>query len=443
MLWAALSLPCGPDGTPPSSDALHGLATWALQFSPRVAIADEAVVLEVEASTRLFGGRRALHERIAGEARELGMAAIAWAPNSLAALACVRAGVLNALRRALPEVLDTLPMEVLSAVAPHHLTLAQLGCRTLGDVRRLPRGGISRRFGKDLLSALDQAYGLRPETHRWIELPETFHMRLELMARVETAPALLFGARRLLLQLGGWLAARHAGITAFTLRWAHDAMRSREAGEGGELTIRTAQPMRQVEHLCRLLAEHLARVELLAPVGDLSLEAIDVIALEEHSASLLPDERSERESLALVLERIAARLGPERVRRPVLCEDHRVEWAQHWQLAPQPLPRQRVAAPDVPQPTFVLPEPQRLAVREHRPIYQGPLMLLSGPHRVEGGWWHRVDGENGDEDGDAASTHQVERDYWVALSAYAGVLWIYQQRLAGDATAWYLHGAFA
>ena len=67
MLWAALSLPCAPDGTPPSSDELRGLATWALQFTPRVAIADEAVVLEVEASTRLFGGRRALHERISGD----------------------------------------------------------------------------------------------------------------------------------------------------------------------------------------------------------------------------------------------------------------------------------------------------------------------------------------------------------------------------------------
>lgn len=435
MLWAALSLPFGPDETPPSSDDLHGLANWALQFTPRVAIADEAVVLEVEASTRLFGGRRKLHERIASEGRELGMAALAWAPNSLAALACVRAGVLNGVHRPLPEVLDALPMGTLSAIRSHHLTLAQLGCRTLGDVRRLPRGGISRRFGKELLGALDQAYGLRPEAHGWIELSETFRARLELMSRVETVPALLLGARRLLVQLCGWLAARHAGTTAFTLRWAHDTMRSHDAGEGGELTIRIAHPMRQVEHLCRLLAEHLARVELLAPVGDLALEAIDVVPLEERSASLLPDEKSESESLALVLERIAARLGPERVRRPVLCEDERPEWAQHWQPAPQPLPRQRIAPPDVPQPTFILAEPQRLAVRDHRPIYQGPLMLLSGPHRVEGGWWHL--GE------DDASTRHVERDYWVALSQYAGVLWVYQERLAGDATAWYLHGSFA
>ena len=31
----------------------------------------------------------------------------------------------------------------------------------------------------------------------------------------------------------------------------------------------------------------------------------------------------------------------------------------------------------------------------------------------------------------------------VALSEHAGVLWIYQERLANDETAWYLHGCFA
>lgn len=437
MLWAALLFPCATDGTPPPTDTLHGPATWALQFTPRVATVDEAVVMEVEACTRLFGGKRALRDRVVGESRELGVVAVAWAGNSLAALALARCGIENGFKRALPELLDALPMVALSATAPHRLTLSQLGCRTFGDLRRLPRGGISRRFGKELLSALDQAYGLRPEAHEWIALPETFKARLELMSRVETAPALLFGARRLLVPMCGWLAARHAGTSSFMLRWAHDTMRSRSAGDGGELTVRTAQPMRDLEHLCRLLAEHLARVELKAPVGDLELEAVGVVALEETSGSLLPDVKHDGETLALVLERIAARLGPERVLRPVLVEDHRVEWAQHWQPAPQPLPRKRVAPPPYPQPTFVLPEPLPLAVRDHRPLYQGPLHLLTGPHRVEGGWWHRV-GE-----GAAQQTRNVVRDYWVALSEHAGLLWIFQQRLADDKTAWYLHGSFA
>lgn len=166
-------------------------------------------------------------------------------------------------------------------------------------------------------------------------------------------------------------------------------MRSREIASNDELVVRTAVPMRDVEHLCRLLAEYLAKTQLLAPAGDIQMEALDVQALEEHSESLIPDTVRSGESHGLVLERIAARLGPERVLRPALVEDHRLEWMQHWQPAPTPLPLRRAKATAMPQPTFVLPEPLRLAVRGHRPMYQGPLHLLTGPHRIEGGWCSR------------------------------------------------------
>jgi len=438
MLWVALLLSPRPDDTPPSNDdALRGLATWALQFTPRVAVAADAVVMEVEASVRLFGGKRALRDRVVEQSKELGVGQVSWAPTSLAAIAFARAGRENGLRGTLSELLDALPMETLGAVGRHQTTLTQLGCRTLGDIRALPRGGISRRFDKELLAELDQAYGQRPEAHTWVELPEAFKARLELMSRVDLAPALLFGARRLLVQMCGWLAARHAGTTAFVLRWIHDSMRSRDIADRGELVVRTGEPMRDLEHLCRLLAENLAKVQLLAPAGDVELEALDVQALEERRESLIPDTVRSGESLTLVLERIAARLGPERVLRPRLVEDHRLEWMQHWQPAPAPVAKRRTRATSIPQPTFVFPEPLRLAVRGHRPMYQGPLHLLTGPHRVEGGWWHRVS------DGQAESTRNVVRDYWVALSDHCGVLWVFQERLASDEVAWYLQGVFA
>jgi protein ImuB len=438
MLWAALVLPSAPDAASPPTEAVRGLSLWCLQFTPRVAIVEEAtVVMELKASVRLFGGGKALRARVEREARELGVTQVSWAPTSLAAVALARAGVGNGFRRPLDQLLNDLPMACLVGVERHHAILARVGCRTLGDVRRYPRSGLSRRFDKQLLAQLDQAYGLLPEAHEWVQMPETFRSRLELPSRVEHAPAILFGARRLLMQLCGWLAARHAGVTSFTLKWCHDVMRSKTAGDGGELTIRTAEPMRNVEHLSRLLGEHLNRVELKAPVGDLELQADRVIPLQERSASLIPDPRAGDESLTLVLERIAARLGDENVKRPVLNEDHRPEWSVHWQPAPMRHPRKRARGPELPQPNYLLPQPLLLDTRDDRPYFQGPLLLFMGPHRVEGGWWHRIEGENGD------VCLNVQRDYWVAISEYAGTLWIFQERLADDRTAWYLHGRMA
>ncbi len=435
MLWSALRLPSTDDPPSPTDAALQALAVWALQFTPRVAIAEEAVLLEVAASLRLFGGRAALRERLWGGAQELGAVALAWAPNALAALALARAGVEDGVSSPLARALDALPMATLSAVRPHLPTLARIGCRTLGDLRRLPRAGLARRFDAALLAALDQAYGRAPETHVWVTLPAVFDARLELPHRVDSAEALVFGARRLLLQLAAWLSARHSGVTAFTLHWAHDAMRSRGVGEGGQLTVRTAEPTHEAGHLARLLAEHLSHVALAAPVGDLRLTAEGVVPLAPQSASWLPDDTRGREPLAQVLERLAARLGEDRVVRPLLCEDHRPEAMGRWQPAAQALPREAwLAAPAGPQPSWLLDQPLKLLVRQHRPLYQGELQLLLGPQRVEGGWWDR-DEANG-------HTRHAVRDYWVAQSPLAGVLWVFQTRLA-DEPAWYLHGVFA
>lgn len=434
MHWAALlPLPC-PDTASPIEPA--ALALWALQFTPRVAAVEEAVLLEVEASLRLFGGAEQLQARVGAGARELG-ALVAWAPTGLAALALARQRVENGFAGPLQQILDGLPLEHLSAVARHQATLARVGCRTLGQVRALPRGGMARRFDAALLTALDQAYGLRPETYDWIRLPETFQARLELMARVENAPELLFGARRLLLLMSGWLAARQLGATAFTLRWCHDSMRSRAAGTGGELTIRTAEPTQNAEHFARLLGEHLDQLELLAPAGELELLASAVEPIAQQNRSLIPDAAHQGASTRLALERIQARLGEDCIRRPLLTADHRLEWMQQWTAAE---PRRGARPPPLhglPLPTWVLDEPLRLIERDHRPIYQGKLQLLLGPDRVEGGWWHR-----GEQDGREV-TRNVQRDYWLARSEHAGLLWVFQARLAGDETAWFLHGHYA
>lgn len=417
----------------------QGVAVWALQFTPRVAQKGATVWLEVAQSMRLFGGEDPLHQRVEAGAADLGITALAWAPTSLAALACARMGIRDGFAAPLSQVLDPLPIESVDAVKTHQATLARLGCKTLADVRQLPRGGISRRFDSALLLALDQAYGLRPEGYPWVKVPEVFSAKLELPGRVDTAPALMFGARRLLLQMGGWLAARQCGVTAFTLHWGHDALRARDAGEGGAITVRTAQPTQNVDHLCRLLGENLAKVQLLAPAGELALSATEVTPFIESSRSLLPDARSSSEALNQMLERIEARLGHKRVLRPVLVEDSRMAWMAHWQPINAARPATKVRQVPGPQPTWILKTPLKLDVRGDCPLYQGPLQLLLGPERVEGGWWHRVT----DSDGSQLSL-QVARDYWVALSQHAGALWIFQQRLPRDeAASWYLHGIFA
>ncbi|HWP18090.1 MAG TPA: DNA polymerase Y family protein [Burkholderiaceae bacterium] len=414
-----------------------------------MALWEEAVLFEVEASLRLFGGARTLRERVMREAAEMGCLAGAGAPTAWGALAlarCLSRGT-SLPAAGWPSRLDAVPLECLPGLAEHQPVLARLGCRTLGEVRRLPRPGLARRFGDGLLGALDRAYGQAPERFEWLALPEVFDARLELPGRVQEAAALLFGARRLVLQLCGWLAARHAGVREVLLQWRHDFHRP-GVDDAGELRIRTAELTREPDHLLRLMGEWLARTTLPGPVGELRLRADTIEPWTPDNRALALDAgRAARdgESLTQLLERLSARMGGDRVLRPVLRSDHRLEgceaWvpAGAWQAPSRPLPDE--ALPALPRPTWLLPQPLPLVSRQDRPHHQGPLVLLAGPHRVETGWWD-------------AGPGPVARDYFVAYGERVGLVWIYRERrsaaeargaLAEDtaeAGGWFLQGVF-
>lgn len=442
--WLAL---CSPRTAEALAPHLQGLVWWALRFSPRVTRQGEAVLVELGASLRLFGGLKALHARVKAQAQsEFEVQALAWAPTRLGALALARGGVVNGLTRPLAPLLDRLPLQVLEAVHAHQPMLARLGCRRLGEVRALPRTALARRFGPELLAALDQAYDPvadAAQAHAWEQLPETFAVALELPWRVEQADALLAHAQPLLQQMAAWLAARQSGVLRLTLAWQHDALRPRDSGEGGAIALATAAPTRDLVHLNRLLAEHLARTTLAAPAGGLRLQADEVQPLPEASTELFLDadggDFAAREPLHQLLERLAARLGPERVRQPVLQPDHRPECLQQWRPwgtaeAPGPSPDDWANAPHPPsaQPTWLIEPPLRLAVRDDQPRHQGPLRLLAGPQRLAVGWW-----------ASAPDDTMARRDYYLAHSPRAGLLWIYLDRRTLDAPEWYLHGVFA
>ena len=318
-------------------------------------------------------------------------------------------------------------------------------------------------------------------------MPEVFDAPLELLANVDTAPALMFGARRLLAQLRVWLQLRQRGVLALELLWELDARRSNAQhidahhsggplSHVGRLVLRTAQPTQDMQHLQRLMAEQLQRVNLPAPVLHLRLRSLQTQALAGESLSLLPEDQRQGDSLHQLLERLSARLGPQQVLVPRLQADHRPERMQHWSPAvDSPMPvapaeaKHRVGGipeldgkyaiksgaspalsmgskgqkpiesmPDMPPmalyPSWLLATPQRLVVQQGQPQYQGALELLAGPQRLEAGWLEE-------------EPERALRDYFVARSTSAGLLWVYRDRLAGpDGPAsahWYLHGLFA
>ncbi|WP_205960391.1 DNA polymerase Y family protein [Ramlibacter henchirensis] len=427
MYWIALS--------PKLEDERLPWTWWSLRFTPRVAWVEGELLLEVSSSLRLFGGRRELLKLLLSQ-DDLGPVQWAVGPTSLVALALLRCK-----QRSLtvPKQLPgDLPLDLLGAAQPHVALLERTGIRTWGQLRALPRGGLSRRFGAGLLAALDAAYGERPEQYAWEVLPEAFDLNVELASLATAAPELMLAAEHLLRRLQQWLQARNRGVLALELEWTLDLRRLNgvRLPPKEQLQVRTAQPTQEMAHLRRLVREHLDRATLAAPANHLRLRSLDTVPWAGATTSLLPQDRVEGERLHQLVERLSVRLGEDCVLVPQAHEDHRPEAKQEWVAARNHAPTLSADA-DALYPTWLLPRPVKLKMKGETPCFGGPLRRLARMYRVETCWW--------DEAGPAL------RDYFIARSPQAGLVWIYRERppnLAQDLALsgqfdWYLQGLYA
>ncbi|NIE64976.1 DNA polymerase Y family protein [Burkholderia sp. Ax-1719] len=455
-----------PDATR-ETRTFEALALALLAYTPRVSLAQShTLLLEVGSGLRLFGGVRALLAKVAATVADCGHAArIACAPTAWGAWTLAQAhasaGAHTARRfhvlkdSTLARALDALPVTLAPFAAQHEHALTQIGCATLGDLRRLPRDGIVRRFGDGVLAWLAQARGETPDPRAWFTAPPSFHAALELQARVESADALLFAARRLVMQLAGWLAVQHGALSGFELRLEHE-LASRHASRTSSLRLTWAAPSRDADHLLWLLREKLNQTELIAPVIGLALVADQVSEYAPPTDTLFPSPEASDASLAQLFERIGARIGEQNVLQLFVEDDHRPEHAMSARTyrSPARAPARRqaqrksrksnvqAAAPDdsapvqsafdlpevplptQPRPAWLLEKPLKLATRDDRPVYRRPLKTLTRTERIEAGWW---DGEG------------VGRDYYVAADDQGRMFWLYRERIGGQ---WYLQGLF-
>ncbi|AIP33753.1 impB/mucB/samB family protein [Paraburkholderia xenovorans LB400] len=317
------------------TQSFESIALALLAYTPKVSLADaHTLLLEVGSGLRLFGGLRALLSRVSATVAEFGYTArIACAPTAWGAWLLAQARCAQQGRRwhvvketSLVRVLDGLSVSLLPVTQAHRDAFSHVGCTTLADLGQLPRSGIVRRFGSEILDLLAQAYGTRPDPRESFRAPASFHAQLELPSRVDNADALLFAARRLIVQLAGWLSAHHAALSGYTLLLEHE-LASRHAPKTSSLKVAWAIPSRDAEHLIWLLREKLNQTVLMAPVIELKLVADQVGEYAGQSDTLFPMPESDGDSITRLLERLSARLGPENVLQMSVQDDHRPERA--------------------------------------------------------------------------------------------------------------------
>jgi len=391
-------------------DSLKRIASWCYQYSSQVSVVAQrnSLLLEVAASRRLFGSAETLSKRIKEELGQLGYRAVSGiAPTPEAAHLAARHGLHIRTADDIRKSIGGLGIDDLNLPVSSIKALQKMGFRTAAEIFRLPRKALARRLGLAVSDYLDRLLGQRPDPCQSFHPPGSFSAGMDLPETGHTQ-GLIFPLKRLVQELCGVLRARDRGIQVLQVCLQLD-----KGEESVHLTLQ--QVTRSESHLMLLLRERLERLQLSRPVKHISLQAHHFLPCAVVQAGLLQTTgTSSTEVDSHVIERLQARLGREAVKGIKGLQDHRPEHS--WSLRELDEPATYSTRPG--RPTWLLPEPKPCRIDDYR--------ILTGPERIETGWW---DGRD------------CRRDYFIVRDANGSTLWAFHEYK--PRSGWYLHGLFA
>jgi protein ImuB len=303
----------------------HFLAAVAYRYSSEVSLLPHAIVLEVSRSMGLFGPWPRLEAMLRADLTALGFRhriTAAPTPHAAHVLAGVSDGQAVLTPDTLRRALQGVPIGKSRLPAAATEALPGMGIRTLGQLLGLPRDGLRRRFGAELLAALDRLTGELPAGLDAYRPPDVFDLRIELMHEVENIASLVFPLRRITGDLAAYLAGRDGGVQRFVLRLEH------RDGKVTEVPVGLLTPEREPGMLFELACGRLDQVQLPEPVLAMRLIARELPPFVPGGRDLFDERPANAVPIEQLRERLRARLGDRAVHQLDSTTDPRPERAQ-------------------------------------------------------------------------------------------------------------------
>jgi protein ImuB len=455
LLTGRGTMPAHIEPHDPAADvaALRELARTCDEYSPLFGIealaSPECLLLDVVGCEHLFGGGQQLVDALAADFRDRGFQVrVALAPTIGAAWAAAHCLAKPHAQPVLgdqdiEQAIAPLPVSSLRLSAAITDTLHELGLRRIGQLRELPRKTLPSRFGVELLTRLDQAFGDAPELLVPLKPVEPIAAVWVTDEPITDRESLKIVGRQLLDELLEGLKPRREGVRQLLCQIKGTAARP------VELVVHLVSPTDVAKHLLELLCLHIDRADLPEGISFVRLEASSVGSLATCQRDLFgfeADADTQRD-VSSMLDRLSNRLGQTAVVRAVPVAEAQPELAvqyEPWVFAESRGTRGErqgnghsacvsVAQPAT-RPLRLFQPPQRIEAtaagpegapmhfrwdrRDHRVIRSW------GPERIETGWWR---------------DEPICRDYFRVATQTGQHFWLFR---CFEQSAWFIHGAF-
>jgi len=430
--------------------ALLRLARWCGRYGPNRNIdGADGIWIDITGVAHLYGGEDRLLEDLASRLERFSLTARLGLADTL--------GAAHALARFAPSApiagegraeacLARLPVEALRLAPETVLLLKRLGLRRIGDLYRLPRPALERRFRsakgvEAVLTRLDQALGVREEPCRPLVEPPALYVQRSWPDPLISAEQIEAETKRLAEELCVHLAARSLGARRLTLSLY------RADGSTAEVRAGFSAPSWSPEHMVALVMEKLAALDAGFGIDVMALDAVQVEKPALHQEALTSRFKSgARTDVAQLVDRLANRLGQTHVSRIEPRASHIPERAEvrvgalaRGQEETWPLP------PGPARPPFLLPTPEPISVLAEVPEgapasftwrrVERRIVRAQGPQRVAPEWWDEI-----------AAKPSGTRDYYRIEDEGGAGYWVFREGLYGRGEEllprWFLHGLY-
>lgn len=429
--------------------ALASLAEYGLRYTPHVSLAGDSLFFDLTEVGHLVREELSFVLSLLQECHARGFfpvwIAIADTPQAAWAIVHLAFPELDVpLSRAwiVPpgkswQWVKSLPVEALQIGEEGHRICHELGCHRLEDVERIPLSEWRDRLGEEFVVKFQQLRGEREEIlppyqpqprfeeHVWLDHPTSVRDILDVY---------LFGV---LQKLEDGLLRENQGALELSIELQC------EDNSQFSFNVGFFQPTASAARFSTLLQLRMENIRLSASVVAIRAIVLCAAPLERKQPYLfsedgLPPQSQDWEDL---LERLAARLGRERVCRAFLEADHAPESATRWESCLGLRGKRRrieeySKGPETshPRPLFLFNRPITLETVAGIPSgvpycvhYRGQALVITrcwGPERIETGWWRG---------------QPIARDYYRVELDNGQHLWIYR---CLDTGRWFLHGVF-
>lgn len=426
--------------------ALYEVSELFYHFSPYIdryrseELAQSGLLLEVSSCLRLFGGIKALSEKIfeclaqTPYGFEYGLAHSAKAAWYLSFADYEIVG--DETKSLFIERLNKLSIDLLFDYPKAVEALSKTGFKTFGDLAKQIDGksisSFKKRLGAAFTDVLCEIYDIdqnfqqsslfeKPrEIYRpaeWFEEEIQFEYPVTIVEQLEPA------IESLLQQLTTYLRKRQQQCQY--IEWfISDIYRKRES-----VKVNSDEPQSHWQLLYDLSLIQFDNKELPFEVDTIKLVCHHVMPLQ-HKSNVLDFDQSRRrktsvQDFTIVIAKLKARLGESAIYK-LNYRDSRVPELSSVMIALAEKCNQEL--PDIHQkalrPTWLLKEPALIELRSDRLYWHGYLSTVVGPERIIGDWWQKP----------------VARDYFLARRHDNQPLWIYFDLYEKQ---WYVHGVFA